>query len=175
MPEVGRAVREAAVRRLADAATGFNAKLAAVAGAYGIQAFQIDWMDGSKNFFRGFLDPNDVDESVASRYPLVMLYAITSSNDHDSLPRTFSGQVTLGLDFHVTWRSGNAQRNFEDLGDAIEDAVYEVFSDGNWPQLWGAANACQVAISLTKRPVEMGGEHWRQTLSFRLVFQVDTN
>lgn len=175
MAEISRAVREAMGRRLADAATGFNAKLAAVASTYGIQPFTIDWSATSKNFFRGFIDPNDVDDSTPSRYPLVMLYSITSSNDHDSMPRVFSGKVTLGLDFHVTWKQGNALKNFEDLGDAIEDAVYAVFSDGNWPQLWGAQYACQTGITLSKRPVESGGEHWRQTISFRLVFQVDTN
>ncbi|MGE5568543.1 MAG: hypothetical protein ACM3S5_05835 [Rhodospirillales bacterium] len=175
MPEISRRVREAVVRRLADPSTGFNMKLAAVAYAYGIQPFSIDWTANSKNFFRGFVDPNDVDESTPSRYPLVMLYSMTSSNDHDSMPRLFSGKVVLGLDFHITWRAGNALKNFEDLGDAIEDAVYAVFSDGNWPQTWGAANAVQVAIALTKRPVEMGGESWRQSLMFRLTFQVDTD
>jgi len=53
--------------------------------------------------------------------------------------------------------------------------VYGVFGDGNWPQAWGAANACQTGISLDRHPVEMAGEHWRQTLSFRLTFQVDTD
>ena len=176
MSAIGRSVREAAARLLADPTAGFNTRLAALASTYGIQPFSIDWGTASKNFFRGFLDPNDVDESTPSRYPLVMLYSTGSSNDHDSMSRVFSGPVVLGLDFHVTWRAAGALRNFEDLGDAIEESVYAVFGDGNWPQLWGAAFAVMAGIALVKGPVESGeGEHWRQSLSFRLTFQVDTN
>jgi hypothetical protein len=174
MAKIGRAVREAAIRRLADA-TGFNAALAAVAAEYGIRPFSIDWSAGSRNFFLGPVSPDYIDESAAARYPVAVLYAIGSSNDHESMPRAFSGKVTLGLDFYVTDLAGNAPRSLEDVGDAIEDALYEVFKDGNWPQAWGAANACQTGISLDRHPVEMAGEHWRQTLSFRLRFQVDTD
>jgi hypothetical protein len=174
MSEISRKVREAVLLRLSDPTSGFNANLAAVASTYGIQPFSVDWSATSKNFFRGFLDPNDVDESTPSRYPLVMMYAITSTNRNLQKFALFSGEVILGLDFHITWRAGNALRNFEDLGDAIEDAVYKTLNGTDF-QAWGAPLTYNGQISLAKRPLELAGEHWRQTLSFRLTLQVDTN
>ena len=166
--------REAVLLRLADTTTGFNANLAAVASAYGVQSFAIDWSDSSKNFFRGFLDPNEIDESTASRYPLVMLYSVASANRNFQKFTLFSGDVTLGLDFHITWRPTNALKDFEDLGDAIEDAVYATLNGTDF-QAWGAPLTYNGEASLSKQPLELAGEHWRQTLSFRLTFQVDTN
>lgn len=175
MPQITKKVRDAVRTRLADPVGGFNAHLAAVAPTYGVQAFTIDWTAASKRFFQGFLNPDDVDQSAVSNYPLVMLYGLSSGNENRQKFSLFSGTVALGLDFHLTWRAGNALRNFEDLCDAVEDAVYRTFNDPAWAASYGAPLAYNGEIVLSRRPIELAGEHWRQTILFRLTFQVDTD
>lgn len=160
--------------RLADPATGFNANLESVASDYGIAPFVIDWSDKSKQFFQGFLAPDDLDETTASKYPMVMLFAINSANQNFQKFALFSGVVVIGLDFHLSWRATNA-KNFEDLSDAVEDAAYATLNGTDF-QAWGAPTvAFNGEVQMQKRPLEMAGEHWRQTISFRLTFQVDTH
>jgi hypothetical protein len=173
MSQISKAVREAVHRRLSDPATGFNVNLQAVAPDYDIRPFTIDWSENSKQFFQGFLTPDDLDDTTASRYPMVMLFAINSANQNLQKFTLFSGVVVIGLDFHLSWRAGNALKNFEDLSDAVEDAVYTTLNGTDF-QAWGAPLAYNGEVQMQKRPLEMAGEHWRQTISFRLTFQVDT-
>ncbi|CAB4130876.1 hypothetical protein UFOVP130_41 [uncultured Caudovirales phage] len=174
MAQISKAVRRAVFLRLSDAATGFNAALAGVAASYGVTPFVIDWTVNSKQFFAAQLHPDEIDESTPSKYPMVMLYALSSDNRNIQKFAEFAGFVSIGLDIHLSWRPAKAVPNFEDLADAVEDAVYATLNGQNF-QDWGASVVYNGDVSVQRRPLEMSAENWRQTLSFRLVFEVVTN
>lgn len=127
---------------LADATTGFNARLAAIAASYGITAFAVDWDLNSTSFIQSFVDPSAVD--VAPLIPAdvaALLYTSLSSESHEQEGRTkfarYSGQIILHLDFYLRFDDGMEplERNTEDIADAIEDAVIQVLrrTDADWP------------------------------------------
>lgn len=173
MPEVSKQLREAIVRRLSNASDGFNATFADLATKYGVQPLTIDWSERSKQFFTCSLGPGDLDESTPTKYPLAMLYSTGSDNARDRIPSVFSGSVDFTLEIHVTWKQSGVPNDLESLGDAVEDTLYEVFADGNWPQLFGARCFIQSAIRFSKAPVEKAAESWRQSLRLLLTFRGD--
>ena len=178
MAQISKRVREAVILRLADATDGLNARFAAIASAYGINdpsKYSIDFATGSKQFFQGFLGPDDIESTTPLKYPLVCLYSAGSSNQNLQKFTRFSGVVTIGLDIHVTWRKSSAMQSFEDLGDAFEDSVIGLLNDPTWAASYGAPIAYNGEISFQKTPLVLEGENWRQSLLFRLIFQVDTN
>jgi hypothetical protein len=178
MAQISKAVRDAVITRLADPADGLNARFAAIASDYGITdptRQSIDFAPNSKQFYRGYLGPDDIDDTSPAKYPIAVLFSTGASNENSQKFSLFSGTLTLGLDIHITWRKANAIQNFEDLGDAFEDAVISLFNDPTWAASYGAPIAYNGQISLQKTPLVLLGENWRQSLLFRLVFEVGTN
>lgn len=169
-------VRDATRLYLADPNQGFNPKLATMVAAYGIQPVTIDLSLTSKQYFEAWLTPDDLDESTPSKYPMVFNHGMDSDNTHDSMPRTFSGQVHTGLAFWFTSKATDIRKSGPELEytlDATEDAINQLFTNGNWPQLWGAANAICSRLSARRGRLEAGGEMSRQSILFPLTFQVD--
>ncbi len=174
MSLISKSVRAAVATRLSSA---FNASLASAiaTGSYGsAAAFTVDWSDNSKQFFQGQLHPDDLDESTPSIYPMVMLYSTSSQNQNTQKYTAFSGVVSLGLDFHLSWKSAKVLPAFDDLVDAVEDAVFATLNAASY-QNWAMPVIYNGDITSQRRPLDMAGEHWRQTISFRLVFEVVTN
>jgi hypothetical protein len=178
MAGISKVVRDRVRARLADPVAGFNAALAAACTAFGIQPApnSIDFTDPkSKNFFQGMLSPDALDQTAPRTYPIVVIYSVGSGNGQAEKFRRFAGTVTFGLDVHLSWRKGNAIADSETLGDAVEEAVLNVFNSPDWTDAYTDPIAYNGEITLTRRPLEMAGEHWRQSHVFRLIFEVSTN
>lgn len=181
MSQISKRVRDAIVARLADGTYGFNTQFAAIAGGYGltasqIAAFTIDWTAASKQFFQGKLSPEDIDDTTASKYPLVFLYtdSIRTPGEDARKFQVFSGDVVIGLDVWISTRAGNALRDFETFPDAVEDAVLKVFNDPSWTAVQGGGQVFYNGqISADRTPVDTGAENWLQGIRFRLIFGVD--
>ena len=62
MPQISKFVRDALKAQLSANSTGFNARLAAIAPTYGVDAAQIDWTDSSTNFIFGRVAPELFEE-----------------------------------------------------------------------------------------------------------------
>lgn len=177
MSAISKAVRTAVLAKLSDPSAGFNANLATAIGSgdYGdAAAFTIDWSANSRQFFQGALGPDDIDESTPSQYPMVMLYSISSANRNLQKFTEFSGLVNIGLDFHLTWKDARVLAAFDDLGDAVEDAVFATLN-ARAAQTWNAPIAYNGDLAASRARLEMAGEFWRQTIAFRSSFEVDTN
>lgn len=173
MPKISNLARATVRAVLAQPVTGFNARFAGVALDYGLQPFTIDWSPSSKQVWDAPLDPEDLDATSPARYPLVMLYAVASANRNLRKFSLFSGQVEVALDWHISWKRGNAPRDAELVADAIEDTVYQVVNDADFQAVAAAPLIWNGDISLRRGPLLMGGEHWLRTLAFRLTFEVD--
>lgn len=171
-------VKDATVLMLGHSAQGFNKTLADVSVTYALEPLAINWNPGGPQFFQANLTPDDLDESTPSKYPMVFMYGVRSQNTHQSMGRTFSGQVELALIFWLTHKAssaGKAGSALEALCDAIEDTCNSLFTNGNWPALYGAASSVCLPPSCARSSLEAEGEGWRQSLVFRLVFTLDKN
>ena len=164
-----RRLRDAILRRLRET---YRETMASVAAEYGVAPVQIDLSPQSRQVFQGQLTADQVDETVAARYPLLIIYAVSSANEHSQMPAAFAGVVTIAVEWHLSYRGGNAPRDSETACDVVEDAMYRIFQNGNWPQLYGAGNAVMFGIECARSPIDMAGEHWRQTVRFTLQFEV---
>lgn len=170
MPQISKAARDAVRARLADGTAGFNAQLAAIAGAYGITPFLVDV---NRNLFESFVHPDAIEAASPVKGPVFCLYSMSSVNQNLNKFGLFSGVVTIGLDVHLSYSAGNTLKNADALADAVEDAMVRVFNAADWAGAYTEPLAYNGEIALQRRPLEMAGQHWRQTLSFRLTFQVD--
>jgi hypothetical protein len=156
----------------------FNSTLAGLAGSYGITAFTVDWSAASLQFFQFNGDPDELEQTSASKYPMVFMHAVRSQNTHESLGRNFSGPVEVELTFwisHLATQVIKAGPALETTCNVIEDACNLLFTNGNWPQLYGATNAICMPPTCVRGRVEKAGQSYRQAIQFNLVFTLDTN
>lgn len=171
-------VQDATKLFLGHPTKGFNTTLATVAASYSIQPITIDWGVNSIQFFPAYLTPDDLDESTPSKYPMAFLHGVRSRNTHESHGRNFSGPVELALTVWVTHKAasaGKAGPALDLLCSAIEETCNTMFTDGNWPQGYGASSAVCEPPPCTRTRVEQEGEMWRQAVIFNMVFTLDTN
>ena len=174
MPRITKAARDAVRARLMDAQSGFNAAMAAVATGYGIAPIALDFSAAGKRFFEGFVHPDQVENSTSARYPLAMLYGTIAQNRNLTKHAAFSGQVQIVFQVWLSWRKGNAVANTEDLADAVEDALARVFQDHTWAAAYTEPLVYNGDLTVARAQLEQSGEHWRQGITARLTFEVDT-
>jgi len=174
MPQIHRAVRNAVRDQLKDVNNGFNKKLADIASTYDIadQVFTINFDNPGENFYYGQISEEVLDALEGPAYPLMTLFSIASGNQNFQKFTTFSGTVEIGIQVFVSWAEGRLIPNFENLGDAVIDVMYDLFN-ASALQSWAVPVAYNGEISCAKGPLVLAGDNWRQLLIFRLVFQVD--
>lgn len=172
-------VKDALIFLLQDPVEGFNILMTTVAPKYGIQPVSIDWtFPGSKQFFPCDVTPDEVQASSPFKYPMAMLYGMSSDNTHESMGRNFSGPILLGLDFWLTSKATNlvkAGMTLENTCGALEEVCNQMLYNGNWPQLYGATNAVCLPPKFSRGRIEKGGEEWRQRCSMTMNFTADMN
>lgn len=174
MPRITKAARDAVRARLMDAACGFNAAMAATAAEYGVSPIAIDFSAAGRRFFESFVHPDQVENSTAIRYPLAMLYGTIAQNRNLTKHTAFSGQTQVVFQIWLSWRQGNAIANAEDLVDAVEDALARVFQDHAWTAAYTEPLVYNGDLTVARAQMEQAGEHWRQGITARLTFEVDT-
>ena len=172
---ISKLVRAAVLARLSDPTSGINPQLATATTAYGIAPITFDLSGTSKQLFQGYVTPDDLEESTAFKYPALMLYCVSSENQNLQKSTTFAGRVEVGLDIHLTWKSGSVIPTMEDICDAVECAIYETFNAPGWAASYGAPIVYNGELTHRRTPVQLAGENWRQSLLNRLTFEVFTN
>ena len=133
-------VRDAVQAVLANGVTGFNARLSAGAGAYGITAADVvlDFTGASGNFALSRISLETIEEAAAF-VPLQRLSCclFTAPMADSGLPRAvpFSGSVNAYVRLFYRPRVGIESYNTEDWMDAIEDAALSALNDNAvvWP------------------------------------------
>lgn len=173
MPAISKPVRDAIRDRLADPVQGFNARHAAAAGAAGVPAISIDWEATSKQFFQGYLSPEQIEETTAFRYPAFVLYTARAANQNRAKHHNFSGLVDAYLDVHLSQTAGKALPDFETALDTLEDVLFALFSSCEWTAAYTKPLCFSGQIETQRLPVAMDGRNWRQTLRLRMIFNVD--
>lgn len=174
MPQITKAARDAVRIRLQDPLAGFNATMAAVAPGYGVDPIALDFEAAGRRFFEGFVHPEQLENSTSIRYPVAMLYGTIAQNRNLTKHALFSGQVQLIFQVWLSWRKGNAVPNTEDLVDAVEDALVRVFQDHSWAAAYTEPLVYNGDLVVARAQMEQAGEHWRQGITARLTFEVDT-
>ncbi len=170
MSQISKRIRDQ-VRTFLNASDGFNATYATVAAAYGVTAFTIDFTGAGYNFFQGQVDPKQLESTTNIKYPLMCLFAMTAKDDNRQKFQEFSGVVTVGLDVHYSFTPGHALFDFESIGDALEDTVVQIMNrESN--QVWDIETVYNGEVSLTRYPLQLGAQNWRQTFRFLMTFEV---
>lgn len=177
MANISKRVRDALRLRLESA---WSAKLTSVLAGYDLPADDtarlaaIDWTGAVvRQVFLGQVDPALIEYSNAIVRPIVLLSVTGANHDGREKFRLFSGSVQAQLDFVWTWRQASALPDFEQYLDAIEDTLVEVLHDRAWVANIGSGISYAGEMDLARSPVQMGGEHWTQTLTVRMRFGVD--
>lgn len=184
MPNFRKVVRSAVHTALSHATTGFNAQLAAIASAYGVTAFTLDWSLPSKNVAFSFLEEGDGEEtSSLTEYPACLIYCGRAENQWRVKGKKFSGTVAVRVSFILRYRAltdavtaGNtithekAMADTESIADAVNDAALEaIYAGGAAFQSAGVFYSTYVA---EPSPVEPLGDGYRQRVDITLGFEV---
>lgn len=164
-------LRDAIRAIMADATTGFNATLASIAVSYGIAPFVIDWVPPSRSLFQGFLFADQVLIAELIDFPACVLYTSASANQNFEKFRRFSGLITAHLDFYIDQGSGIEVSQTEDVPDAIEDVLIQIFNSPtvNLP----SGIAWNGGIQSQRGPIRLVGDGYQQRIPFNLTFEVD--
>lgn len=167
-------IRDAAVSRLSDATTGFNAAIAALASAYEITAFTINWAAGSGSFVQMFLNPDQLDTSQILEYPALALYTSTareSTGDGNRITGAhFSGIIHLHLDFYIKFIDEIEVDDTESIADAIEDAVLSVLHTPT--AAWPANVTYNGDFEAPRESMVQLGDGYEMRVPFILTFEV---
>jgi hypothetical protein len=140
MPKVTRLALDALTTMLADATTGFNAQLAAIAPDYGITPFTLDFSPGSVNVVWAAYSPDTILVSEIIQFPGFALFTTESEEKHKIINSRFAGTVTAhaiaflhfaALDAPATPGSTPDYSNdLEKYPDAVSDAFLEALNTG---------------------------------------------
>lgn len=173
MPQISKFVRDALKAQLSAGGTGFNDRLQALAGAYEIEPWTVDWTADSTNFLFGLISPEKIEGSGVLTYPLVTIDTVRSQNTNRVKFATFAGPVTAVIDVHHSWSEESALQDFASFVDATEDAMVAALNDQDaqtWPGnlLWNGQVAAQ------RGQIVMGGMNWLQSLRFICNFELIT-
>jgi hypothetical protein len=179
MPQTRKKVRDGMTAALAAAGTGFNARFAAIAAAYGCEAFTVDFGEGSQSVFFGFLPAeqigiSDIEEAREGESDIAfVVYTTRSANTHHHSGPTFSGDIEAHVDVHLRLREGAIRDgDVESICEAIEDAVVSCFEDATWPAgVHFAGNQQQSEFP----PIALTGDGAERTVQMLFMFQVDAN
>jgi hypothetical protein len=163
-------VRDAILSLLSDPSTGFNPTLAALAGAYGISPFQIDFTGASGNFAISHIDKSNIEHSQLLEFPGGCLYTTDAVDKGDPHGFYFAGAVMAHVVFFVRERQGVEGFNTEDPFDAIEDAVLSVVNrPGNQ---WPAGVAFQRQAEMSREYLFPLGDGYGTSIPIGLLFGV---
>ena len=176
MSQISRAVRLAVKTQLQGTTinnNGINDRLVALATAYGITAYAIDWSTTSQNFIFGQIDPVQFEESSPFTYPLLTIDCLRSQNTNRIKLGLghFSGMVTASIDVHHSWYDNAVLADFSSDVDATEDAVISCLNDPTY-QTWPGNMLWTGNVALARGPIRMGGYNWLQSIRFTCTFEL---
>ncbi len=175
-------LRDAAVTALADATFGFNAKLAAELAAASVigHGFTIDFGANSANFLQSYYtSAGEVDLSAIRSWPAMVAYTTQYQPTQVEKFRQISGTLLLNVDVYLRFAfrdvGGSAYamegNNTEDVADAVEGAVLEVFQ--RRALTWPSGYTYTGNITPTREPVAQMADGYMQRLAFQLEFEVN--
>lgn len=171
-------IRVAMVAALADSTLGFNARLAAVAGEYAIQPFELDFGPDSYNFLQAFYGvPEDVELSAIRQWPAMVLYTTNATRNGQQKSVGFSGSVQAHIDIYLRYRLRDETvvdietRDPESIADAVEDALLSVFQRRGLA--WPTGCTYNGDINCDRDPVVLYGDGYLQRLATQLKFEVN--
>lgn len=173
------------LNRLANPGDGLNATFNAMAPiepfsitSAALTSMQIDFASPqSKNFVLGNLDFSDVEETSPFKYPLVMLYTTSSSNQNNNKFQAFSGPVNVGIDVFLSWKNNGVLRDYESYANCVISAVYTIMNRSRQgveaDQNWSAEVVYNGDIGSVKSLIKRAGDNWLQRIKFTMAFEVD--
>lgn len=169
-------VRDVVHAQLSDVTRGFNVQLGVTAAAAGVQPFEIDFSDTSRNFFEANINPEDIEGSTPFKYPLASLYIPGEGNTLDQAFITYSGVVRVVFTVYLSFNVSGIPRNVEKTTNAVSAAIVRTFCDSS-----AAASANFTGpvtynrkIQIARSRLIMGAENWLLALTATLECGLDS-
>lgn len=170
--KVSKRVRDAVKIRIQNAIDGLNPMLEAACQEYGIPEISFNW-DGSTQFFQGWLDAADLEESTVIKYPLLMLYTVSAADQKALHYKRFSGIVQIGMEVHVSLLPKFAPADMESYQDAVEDAIIACMHSDTFDSEFAQAGAHFMRdTQFQRQPARMGGDNWIVSQVIGMTFEV---
>jgi hypothetical protein len=157
-------------------AANFNSTYASVAALYpGAPALVIDFTSpNSFSFFRGRVTPEEIETTGVFKFPLMCSYATAGKNTNWQKFMTFTGDVRVCTDVHLSYTAARLPNATEPWADAVEHTlVYMVNTANSQNQNWGPGLTYDGQVSYERMPVRKGGPNFLQTVRFGFQFQVN--
>jgi regulator of RNase E activity RraB len=172
-----RLVRQALLAVLSDPTTGFNARLATIASAYGVTAFTVDFTGASRNFVQSHIDAESLEaleDSALIAFPAMAIYTHTVRDTREFNDFTIAGQVTACIDLIYRVRTGVEGINTEDILDAFEAAVFACINDPSVPWVTYGVNFQKDSMARPASIVPLA-DGWHHVTSIETAFYLTTN
>jgi hypothetical protein len=170
MVSITKHIRTTVTTLMSDSTSGFNANFETVCEAYNINPFFIDFGAKSKNFYQSYIGYNELIQTSNFKFPVMCLYTTKTQNQNTEFSRLFSGTSGLGIDVYLSWPKSSAVLDTETLGDAVSDAMYNMFNHqtASYGDILPNGD-----LTIQRGPLVLGGDNWLQLLQCRL--SVDYN
>lgn len=173
-------VREAIVSVLGNSSTGFNFQLADIAQSYGIQPWEFDFGQNSRNVIAGYIDDAGVEVSRIFDFPGMIIYTTEAIHEAKVKPAKFSGFVGAIVTVYLRLQALDAvdlvvnrpdfDSDFEKWPDAVEDALHEALYAGR--NLFRTAGCTYSLYRSDRTPIVESGDGHSQSVIFQLGFEV---
>lgn len=172
--------RDAIINLLSDAGNGFNACYAnALINHPGAPAMAIDYGNPkSRNFFKGDVDPESIEETGTFVYPIQTLFSIAGASTNTQKFQRFAGVIKMGSRFFLSgkgYKNSALMQDFEAWPDCTEDAFLQVLQNPvsqNWPMGGASSILYNGEIAYERKFPMQAGENWLQVLTFRMTFEI---
>jgi hypothetical protein len=166
---------EAAIAQLSDVTNGLNARVATLAAARSLSAFEIDFSEDSENFFEDHFSAQSLIATGARTWPVLTLFPVSGNSGPGAKSHLYDGPVQMGADLFI---SDPRQAPSSDLGRKVRlaiDAMAAAFNDLStraYPPEVGYPNAFAWS---TETVSDRQGENWLEVVHFGLGFSFDSN
>lgn len=169
-------VRAAVKGALTDPVDGFNANFAAIAAAYGVTAYGVNFAAGSPDFVQSYLDPAAVEISRFLRTPLGMTLYTSSAVDgggERSKTSAFDGTVVCNIDVFLRFDEGieDSEEDTEAYADAVEDATLQAIHS-NAAAFTGGPVHYNYEFSCSRDPIVQTEAGYEQRVAMQFIFSV---
>jgi hypothetical protein len=161
--------------RLSDQDSGFNYWLSQACASQtpAPDPFEIDWTDGSTNFWHSFTTPEDLDAtSSPGDGPICLVYGRGLENQNLEKFTVFAGTVEIAVEFDLAWEGNPVPSDTESLADATDDAMFQTFNAQSYYASFSDGVIWNGQLRCGRGPLRQSGPGWRQRLAYQLTFEV---
>ncbi|HXJ41098.1 MAG TPA: hypothetical protein VNH18_17580 [Bryobacteraceae bacterium] len=167
-------VEDAILARASDETDGLNPMIRQFAQQFGIadpERYVIDFTPASKQLLQGEIDPADLADTSATKYPQFHVWVKGSIDQADEIGSEFSGIITAQVRLLLSWRGGDAMKvQYDKVARCFVAAMGSAFNRNQHGEY--ASPALPLPFSFMRTPITRSEENWGQGILYTMPFRV---